>query len=146
MKRRTSDTYKPTAADATTDGGVTLSSEWRTYTDAEGLDKMSDGASAANAVALDTRNKAPKFADDQDPDTKGDQADAKRTIAEGSKASESDPLTATDNVGSPGHCGLISNNPEPPALPTDQLTYTLGGARCGLVQDRAGRPCYHKRR
>ena len=106
----TSDTYKPTSDDATETLAATAS-----YTDAEGLDKMRAGQTA-NAVQTDTRNKAPKFADDQDPDTKGDQAEAMRTIAEGSKASESDPTV--DNVGSPVTATDANN---------DKLTYTLGG-------------------
>ena len=70
-------------------------------------------AGSANAVAADTRNKAPVFPD-QDDETDGDQnTEAERTIAEKSPADTAlnggGPVTATDpNDG-------------------DNLTYTLGG-------------------
>ena len=41
-----------------------------TYTDPQDPDHTASGDSA-NAVAADTRNKAPAFAADQDPDTEG---------------------------------------------------------------------------
>ena len=104
----TSDTYKPTSDDAA-NNGVTLQVR-ATYTDAQGPMKMSEGA-ATIAVQADTRNKAPKFADDQDPDTSGDQAEAKRTIAEKSAA------------------GTALNGGEVTATDADAvLTYTLSGA------------------
>ena len=103
----TSDTYTPTAEDLNGRLAATAS-----YTDAEGAEKMADFA-YTNDVAADTRNKAPKFAD-QDDGTEGDQnTEAERTIAENSAAGISlgggDPLAATD----------------PNA--DDDLTYTLGG-------------------
>ena len=101
----TSDTYTPTAGDV---GTLTATA---TYTDPQGSDHMAFGVSA-NPVAADTRNKAPVFAADQDGETEGDQAEAKRTVAEDAAALApvgGGVITATDpNVG-------------------DELTYTLGG-------------------
>ena len=55
-------------------------------------------------------NNAPKFADDQDPDTTGDQADAAREVAENTAAGSAigDPVIAEDED-------------------RDVLTYTLSG-------------------
>ena len=65
-------------------------------------------------MAADTRNKAPAFAADQDPDTEGDQAEAKRTVEENSDmgtALNGGEVTATD-----------------PNAPGDLVSYTLGGS------------------
>ena len=103
----TSDTYTP----ASDDVGDTLKAT-AMYTDAHGADKTAEG-DAAKAVAADTRNKAPEFAD-QDGDTEGTQnTEAERTIAENAAAETAlnggEPFAATDpNEG-------------------DDLTYTLGG-------------------
>ena len=101
----TSDTYTPTADN---EGTLTATA---TYTDPQGPEHTASGDSA-NAVAADTRNKAPAFAADQDPDTEGDQAEAKRTVAEDAAAAASvggGVITATD----------------PNA--NDLVSYTLGG-------------------
>ena len=103
----TSDTYTPTSEDS----GDRLTA-MATYTDAQGPEKTAEFAYTV-AVAEDTRNKAPEFAADQDPETEGDQAEAERTIAENSVAPASvngGPVMATD----PNGIG-------------DTLTYTLGG-------------------
>ena len=101
----TSDTYTPTSDDQ----GDTLTAK-AMYTDAQGPEKTAQVVSAA--VAVDTRNKAPEFPD-QDTETEGTQnTEAERTIAENSAAPASvdgGAVTATDpNDG-------------------DELTYTLGG-------------------
>ena len=110
IEKATSATYKPVAAD----DDDTL---WARamYTDGHDEDKMADGMSA-NAVALDTRNRAPVF-DDQDDDTKGVQNDeTTREVAENSNANVGSPVTATD--------------PDPNS---DALDYTLSGADAGLL-------------
>ena len=100
----TSDTYTPTAANE----GTLMATA--TYTDPQGPDTAEGGS--VNPVAVDTRNKAPMFAADQDADTDGEQAEAARTVAEDAAADASvfgGVVTATDpNDG-------------------DILTYTLGG-------------------
>ena len=121
----TSDTYKPTTTDVPHMLTVTA-----TYTDAEGEVNEDGSPKSAPSVATpnvqaDTRNKAPKFPD-QDPGTDGTQnTEAERTIAEGSGAGTSlngGPVAATD-----------SNT-------DDTLTYTLGGADAAsfrVLQDDA---------
>ena len=54
-------------------------------------------------------NSAPKFSDDQDPNTPGKQADAERSVPENMKTTVGDPVTATDGN-------------------SDMLIYSLGGA------------------
>ena len=107
IENATSDTYTPTSEDEGDRLTATAS-----YTDAQGPEKTANFAYTIE-VAADTRNKAPKFAADQDDDTEGDQAEAKRTIPENSAADTplngGGPVIATDsNTG-------------------DILTYTLGG-------------------
>ena len=93
----TSDTYKPTSDDAA-DNGVTLQVR-ATYTDAQGLDKMSDGVAGESPCrrtpgtklrsSLMTRTLIPAVT-----------AEAKRTIAEKSPARtdlNGRPVTAKDN-------------------------------------------------
>ena len=74
----TSNTYTPTSDDL----GDTLTAT-ASYTDAQGPEKTAMfRRSGKDAVAADTRNKAPAF-DDQDEDTDGTQnTEAERTIAE----------------------------------------------------------------
>ena len=103
----TSDTYTPVATDAGDTLTVTAS-----YTDAQGPEKTANFVYAV-AVAADTRNKPPVFAD-QDDKTEGTQnTEAERTIAENSGADTAlnggGPVVAED-----------SND-------GDELTYTLGG-------------------
>ena len=80
---------------------------------------------AALPVKLDTRNRAPAFAD-QDHETDGVQNDmATRTVDENTEAVADDAADATDdtddNVG-----GVVkATDPDPNE---DRLTYTLGGA------------------
>ena len=51
----------------------------------------------ANVEMEDAANAAPKFSDDQDPNTPGKQADASRSVPENAKgANVGDPVTATD--------------------------------------------------
>ena len=102
----TSDTYVPTTDDS---GTLTATAM---YTDPQGSEKTAS-VTSANAVAADTRNRAPVFAD-QDDDTDGLQNDAaERTVEENTVAPNpvsGGAVTATDpNDG-------------------DILSYTLGGA------------------
>ena len=119
--KATSATYKPVADDAVVTTGETHVAMYlratATYADGEGDGVDGEGKTAmgesANAVAVDTRNKAPEF-DDQDDDTKGVQNDeATREVAENTAASSpvGSPVTATD--------------PDPNS---DALDYTLSGA------------------
>ena len=89
------------------------------YTDAkQNVDEMPKdiaGGVSAYAVGLDTRNRAPVFKD-QDSDTPGRQNQtATREVAENTKASVGNPVTAKD--------------PDPNA---DPLIYTLSGADAAL--------------
>ena len=102
----TSDTYTPVDSDLEVTLTVTA-----TYTDPQGPEHTASGSSV-NPVAADTRNKAPAFAADQDPDTEGDQAEAKRTVEENA--------AARNPVG-----GGVITATDPNA--NDELTYTLGG-------------------
>ena len=80
IAKATSATYKPVADDETMFLRATAM-----YTDGQGEDKTANGTSA-NEVAVDTRNKAPVF-DDQDDDTDGVQNDeTTREVAENTKA------------------------------------------------------------
>ena len=58
---------------------------------------------AANPVALDTRNRAPVF-DDQDTETDGVQnTETTRKVEENAEAVDDSTDEAGDNVGRPGH-------------------------------------------
>ena len=117
IAKATSATYKPVEGDI----GDTL---WARamYTDGEGEDKTEMGMST-NVVAVDTRNRAPVF-DDQDDDTKGVQNDeTTREVAENSEAGVGSPVTATDS------------DPN-----SDRLDYTLSGDDAGLFSVGADDP------
>ena len=131
-----SDTYTPTAADATS--AVTLTAT-ASYTDGQGDMKSAISADAVNAVALDTRNQPPAFVD-QDTETDGDQTEsAEREVEENTEAVAGDDAAATadsvptDNVGSP----VTADDPDPNA---DPLIYTLSGADAGLFRVRQDDP------
>ena len=74
-----------------------------------------------DVVIADTRNKAPKFPD-QNPETEGDQTDQERDVPEGTAAGvnigDPDPVVAEDEQ----FAYTTSTDPSP-----DILTYTLGG-------------------
>ena len=111
----TSDTYVPTAGDV----GETLTAV-ASYTDGESSEdsdpKLAAGV-AANGTALDTRNRAPEFVD-QDMDTDGIQNDsAARKVDENAAA-----MTMVGSV-------VQANDPDPN---TDPLIYTLSGADASL--------------
>ena len=80
------------------------------YTDREGPNKSAQATSSYPVQLAPSNNAAPKFADDQDPDMTGDQADAPRTIAENTPKGV--------DIGSPIEASDL--NP-------GKLTYTLGG-------------------
>ena len=114
IEKATSATYKPVEADGVDDGMFLKATAM--YTDGHDENKMADETSA-NAVALDTRNRAPVF-DDQDEDTDGVQNDeTTRKVAEKTAAlgKVGNPVTATD--------------PDPNS---DPLDYTLSGADAGF--------------
>ena len=100
-----SSTYTPKDADIDYHLQVTAS-----YTDPEGKGKTAMATSAYAVQGLRSDNNAPKFADDQDPDTAEDQPDAAREVAENTPAGSAigDPVVAEDEDG-------------------DILTYTLTG-------------------
>ena len=101
IAKATSATYTPTADDEND-----ILTAKAMYTDAAGPGNMAEAESGT--VAADTRNKAPKF-EDQDPDTEGTQnTEADRSVAENTAANVGDAVTATDSTG-------------------DNLTYTLSG-------------------
>ena len=103
IKDATSSSYTVVAEDAT--GRGTNNEAWFltarvTYNDAAntGTTKTASHASVeAAAQERDPANTAPKFADDQDLNTPGTQADAERTVAENDKgANVGNPVLATD--------------------------------------------------
>ena len=109
----TSDTYKPTAADATNSVRLLVRAS---YTDGHGAGKMTE-SSPASAVAVDTRNRLPAF-EDQDQDTDGIQNESTtREVQENAEAMAA--------VGSP----VMATDPDPNA---DPLIYTLSGADASL--------------
>ena len=113
--------YTPVAADAAADDSDTAAKLVArvTYTDKHVTDEDDDGVddgdsdiaiTQADVQISDPANSAPKFADDQDPNTSGNQADAVRSVPENEKgASVGDAVTATDADG-------------------DLMIYTLDGA------------------
>ena len=115
-----SDTYTPVADDF----DMTLMAE-ASYTDGEGDDKSASGAST-KMVAVDTRNRAPVF-EDQDTEADGVQnTETTRKVEENAEALATDDAAedandvASDNVGGV----VMAEDPDPNA---DALTYTLGG-------------------
>ena len=116
-----SDTYTPVADDV----GDTLTAV-ASYTDGHGSGKTREGAESS-VVAVDTRNRAPVF-EDQDAETDGVQNESTtRKVGENTEAVAADDALANnasedvaDNVGSP----VTATDPDPNA---DPLTYTLGG-------------------
>ena len=126
----TSATYTPTPEDAV--NTVTL---WARamYTDGQGPTK-SAMVQAANAVAVDTRNKAPVFAD-QDQEMDGDQNEsATREVAENTEAvSTDDAATETNATGDDVGSAVTAMDPDPNA---EMLGYTLVGADAGLFRVR----------
>ena len=116
-----SDTYIPKAGDV----GGTLTATASYFDGASDHDtttKTTANADSANAVAADTRNKAPMF-EDQDTETDGVQNTATtRKVEENAEAvDDAAPDVAMDNVGRP----VTANDPDPNE---DDLTYTLSGA------------------
>ena len=117
-----SDTYTPVAGDV----GDTLTAV-ASYTDGHGSMKSAEGE-ASSDVAVDTRNRAPVFAD-QDADTDGVQnVSTTRKVAENTKAlagsDDDDAADATDGTGDNVGSVVTATDPDPN---TEALIYTLGG-------------------
>ena len=125
----TSETYVPVTGNVGSSLIATAS-----YTDGQD-DGQNATATTANAVAADTRNRAPVF-DDQDPVADGVQNDeATRSVDENTEAVATDDAdTATDdagdNVGSP----VTATDPDPNA---DPLIYALSGPDASSFRVRA---------
>ena len=125
-----SDTYTPTDGDV----GETLTAV-AMYTDGEAGMKSAVGE-AANATAVDTRNRAPMF-EDQDSEADGDQSESTTIMVEENR--EADTIddaaadAATDNLGSP----INANDPDPN---TEPLIYTLSGDDAGAFRVRQDDP------
>ena len=112
IDKATSATYTPVTADNNRNLMARAS-----YNDGQGADSAVE--ESASPVAVDTRNKAPEF-QDQDADTAGDQLDQERSVME--------DAAADAPVGEP----VTANTDDP------NLTYTLGGADSALFAiDRA---------
>ena len=125
----TSDTYTPKGGD---DGDIgDMLTAMASYTDGEGSGKTAMGT-AANVVAVDTRNRAPAFGDEDD-ETDGVQNDmAARKVEENTEAGAADDSATDapgDNVGLP----VTATDPDPNA---DPLTYTLSGPDAGSFRVR----------
>ena len=86
------------------------------YTDGHGSGKSEEGA-ASSVVAVDTRNRAPVFPD-QDMEMEGRQTAQERMIAENTASGTAigDSVTATDSI-------TANDGTKEP----EQLTYSLGG-------------------
>ena len=123
-----SDTYTPTDGDV----GKTLAAV-AMYTDGEPGMKSAVGE-AANQTAVDTRNRAPMF-EDQDSEADGDQSESTTIMVEENKEADTSDDAATvadapaDNLGSP----VNANDPDPNA---DPLIYTLSGDDAGAFRVR----------
>ena len=125
-----SDTYTQVADD----DGDTLTAV-ASYTDGHGSGKSEEGA-ASSVVAVDTRNRAPVF-EDQDAETDGVQNESTtRKVGENTEAVAADDALANasedvaDNVG-----GVITaTDPDPN---TEALIYTLGGANADKFRVRS---------
>ena len=98
--------YTPVADDRNTPGKRRLAARV-TYEDSFGPDSAY-AVSEGKVQVSRPDNTAPKFADDQDPNTPGDQADAVRSVAENLVGNVGSPVTADDADG-------------------DLLIYTLSG-------------------
>ena len=95
------------------------------YTDGEGSDKTAM-EQAASAVAVDTRNRAPVF-EDQDAETDGTQNEATtRKVGENTEAVATDDASANDSEDVADNVGSVitATDPDPN---TEALIYTLGG-------------------
>ena len=112
-------TYTPVAGDV----GGTLTAT-ASYTDGHGSGKSAE-EEASIAVAVDTRNRAPVFAD-QDTETDGVQNESTtRKVAENTKAVAADDAIDTDDTGDNVGSVVTATDPDPNE---DALIYTLGGA------------------
>ncbi len=112
-------TYMPVADDV----GDTLTAV-ASYTDGEGSDKTAM-EEASSAVAVDTRNRAPVF-EDQDAETDGVQNESTtRTVAENTEAVAADDAIDTDDTADNVGGVVTATDPDPN---TEALIYTLGGA------------------
>ena len=123
------DTYTPDAGDL----GETLTAVVM-YTDGEDDMTMKSAAGEADAVvAVDSRNKAPVFMD-QDMQTAGVQNEStERKVRENTKALAADDAADDgpgDNIGSP----VMAEDPDPNS---DSLIYRLSGADAALFRVRA---------
>ena len=108
-----SPTYTPKGVNPAGDKTLTAT-RWfltarATYDDKAGDDDSAFEPTERAVQASDPANAAPKFDDDNDPNTPGDQPDVERSVAENDKgATVGDPVVANDSV--------------------DLLMYTIGGA------------------
>ena len=128
----TSDTYTPKTGDV----GNTLEAT-ASYTDGHGSGKTAM-ESSANDVAVDTRNKAPAFAD-QDTDTEVvENETAARKVEENTKAlagagdDDAIPDAAGDNVG----MAITATDLQADGSTPEPLMYTLSGPDAGLFRVR----------
>ena len=115
------DTYTPVADDV----GDTLTAV-ASYTDGHGSGKSAEGE-ASSMVAVDTRNRAPVF-EDQDTETDGVQNESTtRKVEENTKAlagADDDDAADTDAAGDNVGSVVMATDPDPN---TEALIYTLGG-------------------
>ena len=128
IENANSDTYKPVTEDVTNTLKATAS-----YTDGHGSGKTAE-ADSAHEVAVDTRNKAPAFVD-QDTDTDGVQNDmATRKVDENTEADAADDAAENDETADNVGAVVMATDPDPNA---ETPTYTLGGADAAKFRVRA---------
>ena len=114
----TSPTYTPTEVKPGGSSNTNTPARWfltarATYSDKVGSDRAHE-TPERGVQPSDPANTAPKFADDNDPNTPGNQADVERSVAENAKgANVGDAITAND---------------------TDLLMYTLSGTHAASFE------------
>ena len=122
--------YTPVAADVNASGPGQLAARV-TYMDSLGAD-VAIAVSEGKVQVSRPDNTAPKFADDQNPNTPGDQADAVRSVAENLVGNVGDPVTADPidgdlliyTLSGPDEASFTISSgltPTPPAPPEGQI-------------------------
>ena len=124
----TSDTYTPTAGDV--GGALTVTASYFDGESAPAATTKKELPQVAGTVALDTRNKAPVFGDEE-PDTPGVQnATATREVEENTKAlagdADDDAADADDGAGDNVGAALTATDLKADGT-AETLIYSLGG-------------------
>ena len=124
IKGAASDTYTPVADDI--NDTLTAVAQYTDGSPNEGDAKDIVGQPATNQVLADTRNKAPKFPD-QDTEMEGDQTDQERSVAENTPSGTAIEIDVDDDAdnGAVTATDVITANDG--MTSAEILTYSLGG-------------------